>query len=66
MAILKSKNAVKRKSLSVKIDGFLHEEVSKIVTEASDKGLIFDVAEIVEKALVQAVKQAREELEKAV
>ncbi len=63
MGILKRKDAAKRKSFSAKIDGALHEELSTLQVEAEAAGLVFDVAEVVEKALSAAAKSARAELD---
>jgi hypothetical protein len=63
MGILKRKDAAKRKAFSVKIDGSLHEELKGLQVEAEAAGLVFDVAEVVEKALFAAAKSARAELD---
>lgn len=63
MAILKRKDETKTKTLSVRIDGALHAEVERLRKDAEAVNLVFDVAEVVEKALASAVRVARSELD---
>lgn len=62
MAVLKQKTASKTTTFRVGIPAALAEEIDAVKKEAAEKGLVFDVAEIVTKALSSACKSARDEL----
>lgn len=62
MAILKPKSADKTRTFSVRIPADLVAEIDAIKTEADAAGLVFDAADVVNKALSVAVKSARAEL----
>lgn len=62
MAILKPKSSDKTRTFSVRIPVDLVAEIDAIKVEADAAGLVFDVADIVHKALSVAVKSARAEL----
>ncbi|MCL4470126.1 MAG: hypothetical protein M1547_03090 [Gammaproteobacteria bacterium] len=63
MAILKPKSANKTRTLSVRLPTPIVEEVEQVKRLADERGLLFDVSEIVEKAVSSAIKTARAELE---
>ncbi len=65
MGILKSKEKVKTKTLSVRIEATLHADLEKLKSDAEAKNMLFDVSEVVEKALAVAIRAARTELETA-
>lgn len=62
MAILKPKATEKSRILSVRIPADLIGEIDAIKAGADSAGLMFDVADVVHKALAAAVKSARAEL----
>ena len=62
MAILKQKSADKTRTLSVRIPADLVSEIDAVKAAADSAGLVFDVADVVNKALAVAVKAARSEL----
>jgi len=63
MAILKQKTANKTRILSVRLPSSIVEEIEAVKKQADERGLLFDVSEIVEKAVSSAIKTARAELE---
>lgn len=62
MAILKPRNQVKTRTLSVRVDADLLTQIDAVRAEAEAVGLIFDVADVCARALAAAVKAARAEL----
>ncbi|OIR19959.1 hypothetical protein GALL_08450 [mine drainage metagenome] len=62
MALLKPKSSNKSKTLSVRVPTELANEIDDIKQMADQRGLTFDVAEVVERALAQAVRSARAEI----
>lgn len=62
MALLKPKAAHKTKTLSVRVPIGLADELEDIKRHADSLGLTFDVAEVIERALTQALRAARGEL----
>lgn len=62
MAVLKPKHSQKMARYRVSLPAVLVEEMADVQAKAEEKGLIFDVAEIVQKALYAAVKNAKDEL----
>lgn len=63
MAILKHKTVNKTRTLSVRLPASMVDEIEAVKKQADQRGMIFDVSEIVEKALSSAIKTARAELE---
>lgn len=63
MAILKPKSVTKTRTLSVRMPSLIVEEIEVLKALADERGLLFDVSEIVEKAVSSAIKTARAELE---
>lgn len=63
MPVLRAKRELKRRIISVRINTSLAEDIDLVKSAAEQKGLVFDVAAIVERALSQAVNDARRELE---
>lgn len=62
MALLKPKASTKTKTISVRVPLEVAAELDDIKRQADQHGLSLDVAEIVERALTQAVRAARTEL----
>lgn len=62
MALLKPKAATKTKTISVRVPVEVAVELEDIKRQADQHGLSLDVADIVERALTQAVRAARTEL----
>ena len=62
MAILKPKSANKTKTISVRVPMELAKELDDIKHHADVHGLAFDMADVIERALAQAVRSARSEL----
>jgi hypothetical protein len=62
MALLKPKASNKSKTLSVRVPTELANDIDDIKHTADQRGLTFDVAEVVERALAQAVRSARAEI----
>jgi len=62
MALLKPKASNKSKTLSVRVPTELANDIDDIKQTADQHGLSFDVAEVVERALAQAVRSARAEI----
>ncbi len=62
MALLKPKSSNKSKTLSVRVPSELANDIDDIKQLADELGLTFDVAEVVERALAQAVRAARVEI----
>ncbi|OIQ93538.1 hypothetical protein GALL_244980 [mine drainage metagenome] len=66
MAILKPRNQVKTRILSVRVDADLLAQIDAIRAEAEACGFEFDTADVCARALAAAVKSARAELAAAV
>lgn len=62
MALLKPKVATKTKTISVRVPLEVAAELDDIKRQADQHGLSLDVADVVERALTQAVRAARTEL----
>lgn len=62
MALLKPKAATKTKTISVRVPLEVAAELDDIKRQADQRGLSLDVADVVERALTQAVRAARTEL----
>lgn len=62
MALLKPKANSKSKTISVRIPNELSADLDQIKRMADERGLTFDVADVVERALTQAARSARAEL----
>ncbi|CAZ88723.1 hypothetical protein [Thiomonas arsenitoxydans] len=62
MAILKAKNQVKTRTLSVRVDADLLAQIDALRIDAGAAGFEFDTAEVCARALATAVKSARAEL----
>jgi hypothetical protein len=62
MAILKPRNEVKTRTLSVRVDADLLTQIDAIRADAAAAGYEFDTAEVCARALAAAVKSARGEL----
>jgi len=62
MAILKPRNQVKTRTLSVRVDADLLTQIDAVRAEAEAAGFEFDTAEVCARALATAVKSARAEL----
>ena len=62
MAILKPRNEVKTRTLSVRVDADLLTQIDAIRADAAAAGFEFDTAEVCARALAAAVKAARAEL----
>ena len=62
MAILKPRNQVKTRTLSVRVDADLLTQIDAIRADAEAAGFEFDTAEVCGRALAAAVKSARTEL----
>lgn len=63
MAILKPKTANKTRTLSVRLLSSIVDEIDAVKALADERGLLFDVSEIVEKAVSSAIKTAHAELD---
>lgn len=63
MSILKPKNHDKTRTLSVRLPADLLAQVEALRADADAAGHVFDVAEVVGRALGAAVKSARAELD---
>lgn len=63
MAILKPRNQVKTRTLSVRVDADLLTQIDAIRADAEAAGYEFDTAEVCARALAAAVKSARAELQ---
>jgi hypothetical protein len=61
-SVLKPKGQSSTKTVSFRIGVDLADEIDAVKADADARGLVFDTAAIVEKALASAVKVAREEL----
>lgn len=62
MALLKPKASTKTKTISVRVPLEVAAELDDIKRQAEQHGLSLDVADVVERALTQAVRAARTEL----
>lgn len=62
MALLKPKAANKTKTISIRVPMEVATELDNVKCEADQHGLALNVAEIVERALMQAIRSARVEL----
>lgn len=62
MAILKQKNKIGQRSISVRIPADVHSELEALRTDADAAGFCFSVSDVVTEALTKAVRQARGEL----
>jgi hypothetical protein len=62
MALLKQKASGKSRTISVRVPNDLAAELDDIKRIADERGLVLDVADVVERALASAVKSARAEL----
>ena len=62
MALLKPKTNSKSKTISIRVPLELAADLDEIKRTADARGLLFDIADIVERALTQAARTARAEL----
>lgn len=62
MALLKLKASNKSKTLSVRVSTELANEIEDIKRIADEHGFSFDIAEVIERSLAQAVRTARAEI----
>lgn len=62
MSLLKPKIASKSKTISIRVPLILANELDEIKRHADELGLALDIADVVERALAQAVRIARNEL----
>lgn len=62
MAILKPKSVNKTRTFSVRLPASIVDEIETVKTLADERGLIFDVSEIVGKTLADAIRNAKKEL----
>lgn len=62
MALLKPKASTKTKTISVRVPLEVAAELDDIKRQAEQHGMSLDIAEVVERALTQAVRAARTEL----
>ncbi|MBK6906342.1 MAG: hypothetical protein IPH08_04235 [Rhodocyclaceae bacterium] len=62
MALLKPKTATKTKTISVRVPLEVAAELDDIKRQADQHGFSLDVADVVERALIHAVRAARTEL----
>lgn len=62
MALLKPKASTKTKTISIRVPLEVAAELDDIKRQADQHGLLLDVADVVERALTQAVRAARTEL----
>lgn len=62
MALLKAKTKENTRTLSVRLPADLVGEIDRLKAEAADAGLVFDVPDVVARALTGAIRQGRIEL----
>lgn len=62
VSLLKSKSANKTKTISIRVPLTLANELDTLKRDADRHGLVFNVADVVERALRQVLRSARNEL----